>query len=273
MTPEEYAAKYLKMKAVLADGAIREVAIDRYLNHGKLNQTDPGEGGRNMTARAKEAWKFAWDLIASILKANGLKWLPQSFQFGSLVLTPLQIYRPFMGKGSPQEILNVLWLASKYPVNGNVLTRESLSTFCNAKLGLDCNGFASNYWGATGNPIPLPESASSYLFNANPRTKIGDIRNGDAIVEYLGSKTTSPEKALHVAVVGGAPRASGNQLTFDRVQSAGQNGNFGLEIETGKTWDLKKETDGQLYFLITSGETAGRRCYFAAGPAKKPPRV
>lgn len=39
MSPEEYMPKYLKMQLMLADKSVREVAIDRYLNHGKIDST------------------------------------------------------------------------------------------------------------------------------------------------------------------------------------------------------------------------------------------
>jgi hypothetical protein len=265
VSPEEYMSKYLKMTVDLADGALHEVAIDRYLNHGKIEHPVPDSDGRVMTARAKDA-EAARSALRQAVTVYLHKLTAEERRRFLVHYKPLDLMalnRPFWGKGSPQEVCDVLWLASKC----GLLTSATLSRYCNAHLGLDCNGFAANYWGMT---QPMPENASTILFNARPRTKMGDIRNGDAIVEFVGRKTATAKDARHVAVVAGSPSASGSVLTFDRVQSAGLNGNIGLEIEYGKKWELKHETgDGQLYFPVVTGPTAGRRCYFAAGPPKK----
>jgi hypothetical protein len=146
------------------------------------------------------------------------------------------------------------------------LTWETLQAFCDGNLGTDCSGFAFNYYGVT---KPLPESAEKILCNAVPRKRVGDIRNGDSIVYFNSHKTAKPEDAVHVAIVAGSPSAAGTELLFDLVQSAGGNGNIGLELVTGGRAQLASEKDGQLYYVVTKGSTAGRHGYFSAGPINR----
>jgi hypothetical protein len=257
MTPEAYSERYLKMAARLEDFSVSEVRIDRYLNAGAIYSKEPKvvKGASPRSKRAQAAYGKLYEAIRKELK---IKSLPLTFKVGGIVLGLLGVKRCFDGKGSPPEIRHVLWLASRY----GQLSWETAQAYCDANLGLDCNGFAANYWGM------IPDKVSTWDFDKNARKNFDDIQNGDAIVFYKTLPKSPKPNCSHVAVVGGDPSVSGNKLTFDVVQSAGNE--LGLHTDFGLEWVLKRDKSGSVYSEEPSSERRYR--FFAAGPAKQDPR-
>ena len=259
MIPEEYARRYLNLSALLEDFSICEVKIDRYLNAGALYSKDP-KVVKNASSRAKRAQAAYNKLYQAIAAELSVKKgpVPLTFTIGGITLALMGVRRCFDGKGSPPEIRHVLWLASRYGQLGSATAQA----YCNDNLGLDCNGFAANYWGL------IPDTVSTWDFDKNGRKSFDEIQAGDAIIFYKSLPKGPKPNCSHVAVVGSNPSVSGNQLSFAIVQSAGIE--IGLHTTLGVNWELKKTKTGVVY---SEDETSDRRYrFFASGPAKQAPR-
>lgn len=259
MTPEEYSRRYLSLSALLEDFSLAEVKIDRYLNTGALYSEDP-EVVKNASPRAKRAQAAYKKLYQAIAAELGVKKgpMPLTFKIGGIILSLMGVRRCFDGKGSPSEIRNVLWLASRY----GHLEWSTAQSYCNDNLGLDCNGFTANFWGL------IPDNVSTWDFDKNARKSFADIQTGDAIIFYKSLPKGPKPNCSHVAVVGSEPKVSGSTLTFAIVQSSGSE--IGLHTTLGHQWELKLTKSGLVYSEDTSSERRYR--FFAAGPAKKTAR-
>ncbi len=257
MTPEEYSRRYLNLSALLEDFSICEVKIDRYLNAGPLYSKDKKvvEGASPRAKRAQAAFNKLYHAIGAELKK---KTVPLTFSIGKIWLELMGVKRCFDGKGSPREIRHVLWLASRY----GHLEWATAQSYCNDNLGLDCNGFAANYWGL------IPDNVSTWDFDTNARKNFDDIQTGDAIVFYKSLPKSPKPNCSHVAVVGSEPTVAGDSLSFAIVQSAGNE--LGLHTTLGIQWELKKTKTGLVYSEDTSSERRYR--FFAAGPVKRESR-
>ncbi len=255
MTPEEYAKRYLNLSALLEDFSICEVKIDRYLNSGALYSKDPEvvKGASTRAKQAQAAYNRLYHAIAAELGGKN-KSVPLTFKIGQIALTLMGVKRCFDGKGSPREIRNVLWLASRY----GHLEWATAQAYCTNNLGLDCNGFTANYWGL------VPDNVSTWDFDKNSRKSFDDIQAGDAIIFYKSLPKSPKPNCSHVAVVGSDPKVSGNLLTFPIVQSSGSE--IGLHTTLGIQWELKLTKTGLVYSEDASSERRYR--FFAAGPVK-----
>lgn len=103
--------------------------------------------------------------------------------------TQWPLYSVFCGKGSPEDIAAALKLAVVFGfAEGNV---ASLQKFCDVNIGIDCSGFASNYFGF--NAKAACGTGASSMAPPDKRLKrLEDVRTGTAIVFKNGK---------HVAVV------------------------------------------------------------------------
>ncbi|MCI0639154.1 MAG: hypothetical protein L0Y72_18000 [Gemmataceae bacterium] len=258
MSPEEYASRYLNLRALLEDFSICDVSIDRYLNAGAIYSADAKTRAKapERAKRAQAAYSKIMSAIAAELKTR--KGVPLTFMLGGMYLERMGIKRCFDGKGSPGEIRDVLWLASRF---GHT-SWEKAQSYCYSNLGLDCNGFVGNYCGL------VPDNLDTILFDKNPRKSFDDIECGDIIIFYKTLPKSPKPNCSHVAVVGENPSVSGNTLDFTIVQSSGSE--VGLNTTSGHRWTLKRDKSGAVYSEDTSSERRYR--FFAAGPAKRGPR-
>lgn len=220
MTPQEYMNKYLRCPVWLADDSVKEVRIDRYLNHGESSNSDA-------------AWRAYERLIQGLAKLTRTRaWAPQYQKDGWVFETRL-LRRAFVGKGSPVNIQDV-YLAASYC---GLVTVSSAQDYANRYLGTDCNGFVGNYFGLDPNT-----SISSYDGNPrNRRSRIEDIQPRDVVV-FLNS--TGNHK--HIGVVHGVTaRASGAELTLvqSRSESAG-----GVQSETIVA-TFRTDRAGHIYYV------------------------
>lgn len=99
------------------------------------------------------------------------------------------LYNVFVGKGSPKEIADALKLAAAF---GHVEpTLHSMQQYCDKNIGIDCSGFASNYFGLT--PAEICNTGASKMAPMAKRVRrLEDVRIGTAIVFTNGQ---------HVALV------------------------------------------------------------------------
>jgi hypothetical protein len=99
------------------------------------------------------------------------------------------LYNVFVGKGSPKEIADALKLSVAF---GHVEpTLHSMQKYCDKNIGVDCSGFAANYFGLTAKEI-CNTGASKMAPMAKRVRRLEDVRVGTAIVFTNGQ---------HVALV------------------------------------------------------------------------
>jgi hypothetical protein len=98
-------------------------------------------------------------------------------------------YNVFVGKGSPKEIADAIKIAVAF---GHVEpTLLSIQAYCDRNIGLDCSGFASNFFGLSAAET-VKTGASVMAPRSKRLTKLDDVRCGTAIVFKSG---------IHVALV------------------------------------------------------------------------
>jgi hypothetical protein len=92
-----------------------------------------------------------------------------------VITTWPDLQRPYVGKGTPDDIRMALRLAVHYELLKP--TRPDIQNYCKDNIGLDCSGFASAYYGGQW----MGKGADDYR-KAPKLTKLEDVRPGDAIV-------------------------------------------------------------------------------------------
>lgn len=107
-----------------------------------------------------------------------------------------KLVRVFTGKGSPTDIIHVLWLARHFgkvdrkpedDKKGHKARADSyftLQTYCDRYVGLDCNGFVGNYVGGVlGVPKIEPNtSIQSYPGRGKARKTIEEVEPLDILI-------------------------------------------------------------------------------------------
>lgn len=250
MFASDYAEIYLHLPAMLYGDQVVQAPIDKYLNAGITGKKDanphPMDYRANRAIAEKD--KLLWE-IKKDLKIKGH--IPPMFEIEGFAFKLLDVVMPFFGKGSPSNLMDVFWLASKY----KRVTAATVRDYSTKYLGLDCNGFAGNFWGI--NP-----SSPIEKYDVNRRKDFSEIAAGDAIIFYRSNTTSRP---FHIALVDKVlERSIGKTLRFDITQSSG--------LETGvktdfKEWNLTQNAKGHVL-----QKTGGYDAYFVAGPAKNSPR-
>jgi hypothetical protein len=253
MRASEFAGKYLHLTATLFGNAVKEVAIAKYLNNGIRGQND--EKPHPLDYRPNRADSAKDNLLSAVkneLKIKGH--MPVSFDIEGSVFQTQALLRPFIGKGSPADIMDVFWLASRY----KQITVGTVSDYADKYMGLDCNGFAGNFWGIN----PSTDIAN---FDVNRRTKIEDVQAGDAMIWYRAGTTSNP---YHLSVIDQvlSPQTKDHPLQFDVTQSAGPED--GVHTKS-YAWKLKQNAKGHV--TMDMSNPFATNVYFAAGPQKNTP--
>src|SRR5204862_3054163 len=96
------------------------------------------------------------------------------------------LQRPYVGKGSPEEIRQALRVAVHFELVEPYAF--SLQAYCDDYIGLDCSGFAAVYYGGPW----LGKNAAGFLAVGISVTKLEDIRSGDSLLWTNGQ---------HIAVI------------------------------------------------------------------------
>ncbi len=239
--PWDYASSvYLALKVTLADGSLATLKIDRYLNNGLKNP-------RNLAAdKAKDALLNA---IAGELKVPYPG--PLGPTIDGLTYDRLKLQRVFTGKGAPEDIRNVVKLASRFKL---ISDKMPVDKYVSTNIGLDCNGFAGNFWGI--NP-----DTSIDQYDVHRRQAVADVAAGDAMVFYRKG-VAAP---FHIAVVDEV-KVVGKQFQVIVAQSAGLE--QGLDhFDWGKLTPENTKS-GDLYAQKTLTGVGDCTIHFAGGPPK-----
>ncbi len=147
---------------------------------------------------------------------------PAKFTVGDRSYGTKAIVEAFMGKGSPDQIADVLRLAHHFGFISNSAKKSpktpalSAQEYCDRYLGLDCNGFVGNYFGLDPNTI-----IGFYDVKSARRSSVQRAKEGDVLV-WAQDGTGYP----HIALLDSPLRESleGQKHMFRVVQASGKDG-------------------------------------------------
>jgi hypothetical protein len=227
---------YLNLPVILDNWEGSVASIDMYLNHG-------------IQPRSGVAWKAGDQLIAEMSRETKTHWSSAQFTIDVFPIRAINIRRAFMGKGSPQDLKDALWLAHRYGFIKNPERPRAgaltLQQYCRTYTGLDCNGFVGNYLAQHHNT-----SIEVYGDVANRLTSVEEIQSGTSLVWVPPYGGRYP----HIAIVNSA-QVEGDVLKWDLVQSSGSGVSRNGEWVDGLRWgdwpkpvkEFKKDRKGHVY--------------------------
>ena len=251
MTPSQYARCYHQLSTVLDNNQIVTVRIDKYLQNNGSKRNKAG-------LAAKDA------IINGMVAETKTSWAAHTFNINGRLVGKVNVACVFMGKGSPSEIADAIWLASRYGLiridpqrkNHSGVPTRSLTEFCDDCVGLDCNGLVNNFFS-----FSRDKSIDTYdvHYPTGRRQRLSDVQAGDVVVfiEEDDATTKNPKanrpagtSYKHIALIDTVIPGGTNQLLLTLVQSSG--GEVGVHTAT----DMK-----------TFGNY-GKGVFFAAGSRK-----
>jgi hypothetical protein len=181
MTPHELYQTYRNLNVDLPDGrTIFGLDIHKY----RINTPDGGP-----VIGTVDGLSAYHDLLAKVAK-SGVKRTSKLYsldvtddaatQSCSLFrkiewIDTTALQRPFVGKGSPEEIRQALRLAVFFKLVGS--TKSELQSYCDKNIGLDCSGFAGNLYEGDWRD----KSANYFRDNGIEVKRLEDVRANDAI--------------------------------------------------------------------------------------------
>lgn len=190
-TPKSLYDNYRNLDVTLIDGVtIYGIDIHEYRNNELDGGLGCGEGNK------------AYETLKQKVVKHGIKYSSQLYELNypienypktenavipyDYVIKWPDLIRPYVGKGSPDEIRLALRLAVGFGLVKD--TKAAIQDYCDKYIGLDCSGFAGNY---LGNGL----TGKKALEFAPPGTRLGyleRVKSGTAIVWQNGK---------HVALV------------------------------------------------------------------------
>ncbi len=237
MLPAEMRDRYLKMSFQVGDEPVQfELPWLVYQNLGPAHKSHIDLDIKNKMLQ----------LTNAELKKDpaGVAALVAPFKLSSNSPTFMHV---FGGKGSPEQIQAVLKLAAHFKGKvgkawvdkGNL--SDSVKAFYQAKIGVDCSGFAGNYAAAIGTRFGPNSSILSFAPPGKRVKKVADIHGGQVIVWKDNS---------HIATIQG----KNDDGTWTIIESAGDPN--GLTAQN-KTFEFKDGPGGPLAQVIRNGKKGG----------------
>ena len=177
ITPRQFMSQYHQLNVTSDDGSqLTGLIVDHYRNNNSKPETQHHTG----------PGKSKLELIRTGIRKLGKTQTDVTHYQGQPV-SDMAMRRTFAGKGAPREIAGTLAVAMRVGVikpDGAGL-RGPTQLFCDRYIGLDCNGFVSNYALAADVTRYGPsENAGIRLFNivANRRQSIAAVRPFDVLI-------------------------------------------------------------------------------------------
>jgi hypothetical protein len=291
-TPEQYVDLYLSLDFLLKGtggnwGWVRG-RVRQYLQH-------------QVGTRSANAQKAKKDLYAAAAKRIGLKDLPGTFKFEGYDMLKNNLERVFMGKGAPDEIQDVIWMASHL----GLVSRDTLPSYLDNNIGIDCGGFAACFWGmgrpSPGAPAPIGWSGFTpryfwETYRGSRRKNISQISAGDAIIFFRDVISDNPDvakkrdtagkliqgtgsEAFHIGVVDAASEIDKSTIFLSIAESSGGTnptslGN-GVRSRSIARATIRTDRQGWVFHEGTGNRPDGTpvtsRLYFVGRPAGSAP--
>jgi hypothetical protein len=200
MKPYEYLRKYRDLTVELVGGGqVSGVDVHEYRNaqdvFDKRNtDNDPTNDVDGMSADydAGPGWTVAWAALRSKISKHGKKLgggvyslqfpLPTKDQPSPAGGPPEIVHAPglaqaYIGKGTPEIIASALRYAEAFGlVAGNT---AAMQKYCDAYIGLDCNGYVGNYLKQVGSKMVGPSTsakAGSFMPEGRRLSKLSDVK-------------------------------------------------------------------------------------------------
>jgi len=259
MTPSQYADCYLKRNTVLDNDQIVTIRIDKYLQNNGSTRNKNG-------LAAKDA------IIGAMVAETKTSWAAHTFNIGGWLVGKVDVACVFMGKGSPSEVANAIWLASRYGLilidpkrkNHSGVRTRTLTEFCDDCVGLDCNGFVNNYFSFSRDKsidtydVRYPQARRQSAEEVKADDVLVFIEEDDTAAKDLKAGRPGGTSYKHIAVIDAVAPAGKDQLLLTLVQSSG--GEVGLHVST----DVKKFSNYGKGVFFASGS---RHAYVVPPPA------
>lgn len=191
MSPREYLHRYTRL--TFQHPLDRTVVAAGLTNYG-AGKTRKGPGVASPTEVERERLLFT-QALRKAHHGNAQTPCGEEFFFRqpplgnippSEVFYARTIVRAFLGKASPDEIIDVLRIATAVgrigtarDANGQPPARATAADYVTSFITLDCNGFAGGYFGVNGD-VDIRTFAPA----GRRRTSIGEIVPGDAVVTH-----------------------------------------------------------------------------------------
>lgn len=235
MLPAEMRDRYLKMRFQVGDEQIQfELPWLIYQNLGRKSHIDLELKGKMLTLSNAELKKDSAGVAALVA--------PYKLTNNSPVFMHV-----FGGKGSPEQIQAVLKLAARFQgklgkawqPKGSL--SDSVKAFYQAKIGVDCSGFAGNYAAAIGTKFGPNSSILAFAPPGKRVKKVDDIQPGQVLVWKDNS---------HIATIQG----KNPDGTWAIIESAGDPNGLGA---VNKTFEFKDGPGGPLAQVIKNGKKGG----------------
>lgn len=203
MTPKEYLDRYTYLKFYSPlNNELVSAGISMYGSGWDFRNGKGGTG--QVMQREHQAFTAALRMAhhGNVNKPCGVKFFFDQQSLGLIQPTEdfyaTTFIQAFVGKGSPDEIIDTLRLAyaigrigTGKDVAGQPCARPTAQAYATDFITLDCNGLVGNYYG--GSPSA---SIDAYASTARRRTRIDDIQPGDAVVTHCSA---SPYE--HIALI------------------------------------------------------------------------
>jgi hypothetical protein len=264
MCPADYVDKYTGMTVGLDDRSQWSVVIDQYLSN----------TGNSKVINAAKVRDVLLDCMAKETKTPSIA---KTFKIDDYDVSRSGMMLSSWGKGSPNEIGDFLWIASRYGLihladprpNKTGIHTLGLQDFADKYLGMDCNGFLINYYNTRDK-----EWIGSYDNMLLRRKSVDEVQPRDALIYYLPGNTVKrkikdkatgatiekdvPEPYIHVAIVNDVLERK-NPIMIEKADWGGSGQH--VFIERHQIYTNKK---GQIYF---NGFKKGMEVYFSPAPS------
>jgi hypothetical protein len=137
-----------------------------------------------------------YELYYPLMKNSERKKNPQApISDYMLIDVGFPLYNVFVGKGSPKQIADALKLAVAFVhITG---TLHAMQDYCDKYIGLDCSGFASNFFGLS--PKEVCNMGAGKMAPVAKRVRrLEDVRVGTAIVFKSGKHVSVVDQISNV---------------------------------------------------------------------------
>jgi hypothetical protein len=296
MGPIEYKKKTYQSISVLSPGGLQlTLSSIRYLNIGYKDLAGDDPVSKYLRTQANNGQKGLDNLGAALAEASGVpahaqKHAPKYLfvlcgpKFGARLIDRMALMRAHYGKGSPQDVRDVLFALAFCLGDGrdrlsNAAERridsylrnlglkaftgaekvqaqlnDLLHKYCDAHIGLDCSGFAVNYFG-----IDEDHKAGWFASQDRRRRDVSKVAPCDSTVWFKNDAGTG--EGSHIAVLDSLQKVGPD--TYEIQYAEADDGWLKQGAERVRFW-----VEGQ--FVRASWKRAGHSA-FIAEPPKFPP--